>query len=53
MTWKLLVGASILSVGLLLKIGAPIVPIALGVTMAVLLQWRRQRRRERTPRGSR
>jgi len=53
MTWKFFVGACILTAGLLIKIGAPIVPICLGISAAALLQWRRQRIKNRTPRGSR
>jgi hypothetical protein len=53
MNWKFLIGASILSAGLLFKIGAPIVPIALGITAAAILHWKRQRMREGKPRGSR
>ena len=43
MTWRLFVGASILAVGLLLKMGAPILPLALGVGLAAALTWKRQR----------
>ena len=53
MNWKFFIGASILSAGLLFKMGAPIVPIALGITAAALLHWRKQRTRDGTPRGSR
>jgi hypothetical protein len=51
MNWKFLIGASILSAGLLFKIGAPIVPIAAGITVAAVLNWRKQRTREGKPRG--
>jgi hypothetical protein len=51
MNWKFLIGASILSAGLLFKIGAPIVPIIVGITAAAVLTWRKQRRREGKPRG--
>ena len=43
MSWKLFVGASILSVGLLIKVGAPLVPIVLGIAMAAFFNYRRQR----------
>ena len=43
MNWKFFVGASILSVGLLLKLGAPLVPIALGIAGAALVNWKTQR----------
>jgi hypothetical protein len=43
MTWKFFVGASILSVGLLLKIGVPLVPLALGVGLAAVMTWKAQR----------
>ena len=43
MSWKLFVGASILSVGLLIKVGAPLVPCALGIAMAALFNLWRQR----------
>jgi hypothetical protein len=42
--WKYFVGASILAVGLLVKAGAPLVPIALGIVFAGLLHWRWRRR---------
>ena len=48
MSWKLFVGASILSAGVLLKIGASIVPVAAGVMAAAVLHWRRQRTGDRT-----
>ena len=43
MNWKFFVGASILSVGLLLKLGAPLVPVALGIVGAALVNWKTQR----------
>ena len=39
MNWRLFVGASILAVGLLLKAGAPLFAIVLGVGLAALLSW--------------
>jgi len=49
MNWKFFVGASILSAGLLFKIGAPVVPVVLGITAAAALHWRRQRTRVGNP----
>jgi hypothetical protein len=43
MNWKYFVGASILSVGLLLKLGAPLIPLALGIMGAALVNWKTQR----------
>jgi hypothetical protein len=42
MKWKYFVGASILSVGLLLKAGAPLVPLALGIAAAAFINWKKQ-----------
>jgi len=44
MSWKYFVGASILATGLLIKIGAPLVPVALGIAMAAFFNWRRGQR---------
>ena len=38
--WKYFVGASILAIGLLLKAGAPLVPLAGGLAVAALLTWK-------------
>jgi len=38
--WKYFLGATILTVGLLLKAGAPLVPIALGVAAAAFFTWK-------------
>ena len=43
MKWKFFVGACILSVGLVLKAGAPLIPVALGVAAAALVNWKTQR----------
>jgi hypothetical protein len=43
MNWKLFVGATILSCGLLFKLGAPVLPVAAGVAAAALLNWRTHR----------
>jgi hypothetical protein len=39
MNWKLFVGASILAVGLMLKAGAPLFTIVLGVGLAAFISW--------------
>ena len=44
MTWKYFIGACILAGGLLFKAGAPVLPVAVGVAAAALLNWSRQRR---------
>jgi hypothetical protein len=44
MTWKLFVSASILSAALLLKAGAPLVTVVMGIAMAAFFNHRRQRR---------
>jgi hypothetical protein len=44
MNWKLFIGASILAVGILLKVGAPLVSLVLGVGLAALLSWTTRRR---------
>jgi hypothetical protein len=40
LTWRWFFGASILAVGLLLKMGAPIVSIIAGVAIAALFTWK-------------
>jgi len=49
MNWKYFVGACILASGLLLKAGAPIVPVAIGIAAAALLNWVRQHRAAAAP----
>jgi len=44
MSWKYFVGASILAAGLLIKVGAPLVPVALGIALAAFFNWRREHR---------
>ena len=44
-TWKFFIGASILAGGLVLKAGAPLAPVALGLAAAAYVTWRRQRPR--------
>jgi hypothetical protein len=48
--WKFLVGAAILSGALLLKAGAPLFAVALGVALAALVTWKTERRSSRSPR---
>ena len=43
MKWKFFLGACILSVGLLFKARAPLVPVALGLAAAAFLTWKKQR----------
>lgn len=42
MKWKFFVGSSILVAGLLIKIGAPVVAVALGIAGAAFINWKRQ-----------
>jgi hypothetical protein len=43
MSWKFFAGAAILTVALLLKLGAPLVPVAAGVGVGAFYNWVRQR----------
>ena len=43
MNWRYFAGASILSSGLLIKLGAPLFAIALGIAGAAFVNWQRQR----------
>jgi hypothetical protein len=43
MNWRFFVGASILSIGLLIKIEVPLVPLVLGVGLAAVVTWKAQR----------
>jgi hypothetical protein len=43
MKWKYFVGACILAVGLVLKAGAPLIPVVLGVAAAAFVTWKTQR----------
>ena len=43
MKWKYFVGACILSAGLVIKAGAPLVPVVLGLAAAAFLTWKFQR----------
>jgi hypothetical protein len=40
-SWKYFVGACILAAGLLLKLGVPLVPIAVGIAAAAFINWKR------------
>jgi hypothetical protein len=53
MKWKFFIGSCILAAGLLLKIGAPVVPIAAGMAIAGLITWKMQRRTDGASRSSR
>jgi hypothetical protein len=53
MNWRFLIGASILSAGLLFKVGAPIVPIVVGVAAAAGVNWGLRRSRARRSRSLR
>ena len=41
MSWRYFVGASILSSGLLFKVGAPVGAVALGIALVAFINWRR------------
>jgi len=41
---KYYLGASILAAGLMVKAGAPLVPVAVGLAVAALLTWRKAAR---------
>jgi hypothetical protein len=43
MNWNLFVGASILVAGLLVKVGAPLPAVLLGIGLAALWNWKRPR----------
>ena len=43
MSWRLFVGASILAAGLLIKVGAPLVSVVLGIAAAAFVNRWRQR----------
>jgi len=48
--WKYFFGASILAVALLLKAGAPIVPLVLGLAVAAYFTWKKSSRPKNLPR---
>src|SRR5207253_1700679 len=43
MKWKFFIGSCILVAGLLLKAGAPVVAVILGIAVAAFLTWQKQR----------
>ena len=43
MKWKFFIGSCILVAGLLLKAGAPVVAVILGIAGAAFLTWKKQR----------
>jgi len=49
-TWKYFVGAAILAVGLLVKAGAPLVPLAIGLAVAAFFTWKKSRQIKQPPR---
>jgi hypothetical protein len=48
--WRYFLGASILAVGLLLKAGAPLVPLAVGLAAAAFFTWKKSRPSGNPPR---
>jgi hypothetical protein len=50
MKWKFFIGSCILVAGLLLKAGAPLVPIAAGMAAAAVITWQLQHRTNRVRR---
>ena len=48
--WRYFVGAAILAVGLLLKAGAPLLPLALGLAVAAFFTWKKSRPTNNLPR---
>ena len=48
--WKYFIGAAILAGGLLVKAGAPLVPLALGLAIAAFLTWKKSRPTNQRPR---
>ena len=45
--WRYFIGASILGAGLLLKAGAPLVPIIAGIVLAAFVTWKAEQRKNR------
>jgi hypothetical protein len=48
--WKYFFGASILGVGLLLKLGAPLLPLGIGLAVAAVMTWKSARSSRQLPR---
>jgi hypothetical protein len=44
MNWKYFIGSCILAAGLLIKAGAPLVPVLVGLAAAGFFNWKRHRR---------
>jgi hypothetical protein len=47
--WQYFIGACILAAGLLIKAGAPLVPIVLGMAAAAFITWKSRRRPKHLP----
>jgi uncharacterized membrane protein len=43
MNWKYFIGSCILVAGFLIKVGAPLLAVVLGIAGAALINWKRQR----------
>jgi len=43
MKWKFFIGACILVTGLMIKFGAPVPAVAMGIALAAVFNWRRLR----------
>ncbi len=43
MKWKFFIGACILVAGLMIKFGAPVMAVAMGIVLAAFFNWRRLR----------
>jgi hypothetical protein len=48
--WQYFIGSCILAAGLLVKAGAPLVPIAIGMAAAALVTWKFKTRPKQLPR---
>jgi len=46
MKWKFFIGGCILVTGLMIKFGAPVPAVAMGIALAAFFNWRRLRRRD-------
>ena len=46
--WKFFIGACILAAGLLVKAGAPVLPVVLGIAVAAVVTWKTDRRTNRS-----
>ena len=45
MKWKFFIGSCILAGGLMIKFGAPIIPVVLGIALAAVISWRIRQRK--------